>query len=57
MTCSVVDKNGADRADLIAYYIDYTWIDYDTIILCCYFRELLVSYIYYDVVSTHTLLT
>lgn len=51
MTCSVINKSGDEQATLIAYYIDYTWIDYDTIILCCYFRELFVSYIYYDVVS------
>lgn len=53
MTCSVINKRGPNRSTLIAYYLDYTWVDYNTVILCCYFRELYVSYIYYDVVSTN----
>ena len=52
MTCSVINKNCADRPTLIAYYVDYTWIEYDTVIVCCYFQDLIVSYFYYDIVST-----
>lgn len=52
MTCSIFHQNYSNRPTLIAYCIDYTWIEYDTVIVCCYFRELFVSYIYYDIVSS-----